>query len=705
VGTTVYPISGEPFKISKAKIRGEVSEGMICAEDEIGLGKSHEGIMVLKTDLLIGTPASEYFKIESDDIFEIGLTPNRADAASHLGVARDLKALYKNAIKPIVVQNFKSDDTSKPVKVTVEDNKACIRYSGLTITGLTVKESPEWLKNRLKSIGLSPINNVVDVTNFILHDLGQPLHAFDLSKVTGNTVIVKTVKEGTEFTTLDKISRKLKSTDLMICNAEEPMCIAGVFGGIKSGVTEQTTSIFLESACFSADSIRRTGINHGLKTDASFRFERGTDPNITVTALQKAALLIKEVAGGKISSDIVDIYPSPVKNFIIETSYKNLDRLIGLKIDRAVIKEILTSLEIQITSESSEGLTLSVPPYRVDVQREADIVEEIIRIYGYDKIEVSEILQTDYLADFPERDKDKLQNRIGQSLSAIGFNEIITNSLTKPAYSESLNKSTTDVVILNKLSEDLAVMRQSLLFSGLEVVAHNINRKQKDVKLFEFGKTYSKGEGKYNEKNYLALFITGNANEESWIEPAKASSFYLLKTAVAQILDKTGISGLTYDKADDKIFEQRVSLVRDKKLVVSFGQVHSKFNKMLDIKQPVFYAEFDFDFLLKNYKTGITYEEISKFPEVRRDLSLVLNKSVNFEEIRKIALQTERKLLREINVFDVYEGKNLGEGKKSYSVSFILQDFEQTLTDKVIDKTMEKLMQTFEKELGAVIRK
>jgi len=705
VGTTVYPTSGEPFKINKAKIRGEVSEGMICAEDEIGLGKSHEGIMVLKTDLPTGTPASEYFKIESDHIFEIGLTPNRADAASHLGVARDLKALFKKPIKPIAVANFKADDTSKPVKVTVEDNKACIRYSGLTITGLTVKESPDWLKNRLKSIGLSPINNVVDVTNFILHDLGQPLHAFDLAKVSGNSVIVKTVAEGTEFTTLDKVSRKLKSTDLMICNAEEPMCIAGVFGGITSGVTEQTNSIFLESACFSADSIRRTGINHGLKTDASFRFERGTDPNITVTALHKAALLIKEVAGGKISSDIVDIYPSPVKNFTIETSYKNLDRLIGLKIDRAVIKEILTSLEIQITSENPEGLTLSVPPYRVDVQREADIVEEIIRIYGYDKIEVSEILQTDYLADFPERDKDKLQNRIGQSLTSIGFNEIITNSLTKPAYSESLNKSATDVVILNKLSEDLAVMRQSLLFSGLEVVAHNINRKQKDVKLFEFGKTYNKGEGKYIEKNYLALFITGNANEESWMEPAKASGFYLLKTAVAQILDKTGISGLTYDKADDTIFEQGINLVRDKKLVVSFGQVHQKFNKMLDIKQPVFYAEFDFDFLLKNYKTGITYEEISKFPEVRRDLSLVLNKSVTFEEIRKISLQTERKLLREINVFDVYEGKNLGEGKKSYSVSFILQDFEQTLTDKVIDKTMEKLMQTFEKELGAVIRK
>jgi phenylalanyl-tRNA synthetase beta chain len=705
VGTTLFPSGGESFKISKAKIRGEVSEGMICAEDEIGLGKSHEGIMILQTELPPGTPASEYFKVESDHIFEIGLTPNRADAASHLGVARDLKALLKRKVNKISLGVFQADANSNPVEIKVEDLKGCIRYSGLSVSGLTVRESPEWLRNRLKSIGLSPINNVVDITNYILHDLGQPLHAFDLSKITGKKVIVKTVSEGTEFITLDNVKRKLRSGDLMICNEKEPMCIAGVFGGIESGVTADTKDIFLESACFSPDYIRKTSMHHGLKTDASFRFERGTDPEMTVYALQKAALLIKEIAGGKISSEITDIYPTPVKNFEIETNYKNIDRLIGIKIERSVIKEILNLLDIQILSENQDQLKLSVPPYRVDVQREADIVEEIIRIYGYDKLEVSERLSINYVADFPENDRDKIQTRISHLLAAEGFNEIISNSLTKPVYADSLSISDENIKILNKLSEDLGVLRQSLLFSGLEAIIYNINRKQNDLRFFEFGKTYHKTGGKYKERNRLALFLTGDVSSESWMEPSKGVNFYTLKYFVSKILDKLGIEDLEYSEGDKSVFSQGINLVKNNKVIVQMGSVQGKLLKVADCRQEVYYADLDLDQLFRLSKTGITYEETSKFPEVRRDLSLVLDKKISFSEIRKLALQTERKLLREINVFDVYEGKNLGEGKKSYSVSFILQDPEQTLTDKVIDKTMEKLMQRFEKELKAIIRK
>lgn len=705
VGAVLYPVGKESFTISKAKIRGEVSEGMICAEDEIGLGSSHEGIIVLNTDLPAGTPASEYFKIESDDVFEIGLTPNRADAASHLGVARDLKALLKRELNKDPLSGFKIDTANNPVKVVVEDTKACPRYSGITISGLKVGESPEWLKNRLKSIGLSPINNVVDITNYILHDLGQPLHAFDLKKVKGKKIVVKKAAEGTAFVTLDKVSRKLSSSDLMICNESEPMCIAGVFGGIESGVTDETTEIFLESACFSSDSIRKTSMQHGLKTDASFRFERGTDPNITVYALKKAAILLKEIAGGTISSDLIDIYPQAVENFTIETTYKNIHRLIGLKIEKNTIKDILTSLEIQILSESEEGLKLSVPPYRVDVQREADIVEEIIRIYGYDKIEVSDRLSTNYLADFPEKDKDSLQLTISHLLSGNGFNEIISNSLTKPAYSQALNLSDTDVVILNKLSEDLGVMRQSLLFSGLEAVLYNINRRQKDLKFYEFGKTYHKSDGKYVEKNQLALFATGNESAESWLTSSEGVNYYYINSIVTKILNKLGIRDITLETSNEGIFSYGVVYKKENKEIGRAGLIQDKLIKLADIKQATFYAELNADLLLKLYKSGLVYEEISKYPEVRRDLSLVLNKKTSFNEIKKIALQTERKLLKDINVFDVYEGENLGKDKKSYSVSFILQDFEQTLTDKVIDKTMERLMSSFEKELGAVIRK
>jgi phenylalanyl-tRNA synthetase beta chain len=707
VGATLYPANGEPFKINKAKIRGEVSEGMICAPDEIGIGHAHEGIIVLDTKLPEGTPASVYFNIQSDHIFEIGLTPNRADAASHLGVARDLKALLKRDLQLKAFENFKEDNNSAKVEIIIENSAACPRYTGLTISNLEVKESPDWLKNHLSSIGLSPINNVVDATNFILHDLGQPLHAFDLDKVKGKKIIVKTLPENTEFITLDNQKRKLGANDLMICNSEEPMCIAGVFGGKTSGVTENTKSIFLESAYFSADYIRKTAMHHGLKTDASFRFERGTDPNMPLYALKKAALLIKEIAGGTISSSPLDIYPVKIENFKIETSYKKIDRLIGKKIEPSLIKEILFNLDIKVTSEIDSNLTLSVPPYRVDVRREADIVEEIIRIYGYDNIETTERLSTSYLADFPQKDKDKLQTLISHLLASRGFSEIITNSLSKASYAEALNSEEKEKVeVLNKLSEELGVLRNSLLFTGLEVLVYNINRKQKDLKLFEFGKTYHKKEaGKYLEKNHLALYLTGNANTETWLTPSVNIDFYYIKSIISDVLLKLNIKDIQLETLNDAVFKTGVSIKKNEKPIVTFGLIQDKAAKLMDIKQETWYADFDMDLLLKLYKKDIVFDEISKYPEVRRDLSLVLDKKVTFSEISKLALQTEKKLLKDINVFDVYEGENIGPDKKSYSISFILQDIEQTLTDKTIDKIMEKLMGSFEKELGAVIRK
>ncbi len=518
VGATLYPAGGEPFKIKKAKIRGEASEGMICAEDEIGLGTSHAGIMVLDTDLPNGTPAAKYFNLEADYILEIGLTPNRADAASHLGVVRDLRALLRRDYQLPSVERFKPG-SGRPVEVIVENTEACPRYSGVSIAGVTVKASPDWLQKRLQSIGLTPINNVVDVTNFVLHELGQPLHAFDADQIAGNVVRVKTLPPGTVFTTLDKQERKLQENDLMICDGNsQPMCIAGVFGGVSSGITEHTTSVFLESACFSPNYVRRTVQHHGLKTDAAFRFERGTDPNGTVYALKRAALLICEVAGGQIASDVVDVYPQPVTDFSVKVGWKNINRLIGKELPKEEIKTILQLLDSKIEGETTEGLNLRVPPYRVDVQREADVVEEILRIYGYDNIELSERMDAAYLAEFPVTDREQLQYKMTQMLASRGFFEIMTNSLTKPAYNQKLGafRSGEDVEILNKLSEDLGVMRQSLLFSGLEVVAHNINRRQLDLKLFEFGKIYYRKEGQYREHTRLSIFLTGDQQAETW---------------------------------------------------------------------------------------------------------------------------------------------------------------------------------------------
>jgi len=704
VNATLYPQGHEPFKIKKAKIRGEVSEGMICAEDELGLGNSHGGIIVLQTDLPNGSPAANYFNLESDWGIEIGLTPNRADGACHLGVARDLKALLNRDIQKKSVKAFKIDNNSRNIKVTVENSTACPRYSSLSISGVTVKASPDWLQNRLKSIGIKPSNNIVDITNYILHGLGQPMHAFDAAAISGNEVIVKTLAEGTKFTTLDEKERKLADTDLMICNKDEGMCIAGVLGGAKSGVTASTQNIFLESAYFSPDYIRRSAQKHQLKTDASFRYERGTDPNITVYALKIAALLIKEIAGGEISSEISDIYPAPIEDFTINVKYTNVDRLIGKAIGNDKIKDILVSLDIQITEETATGFVAIVPPYRVDVQREADIIEEVLRIYGYDNIEINDHLSSSFLSEFPKIDKDGIQMDINRLLGGDGYHEIVTNSLTKTGYAERVESINTDenVNILNYLSEDLNVMRQTMLFQGLEVINRNVKRKQVDLNLFEFGTTYHLINKKYVERQHLALFITGHNISENWQEKNRPLYFHDIMATARKVLNKFGISEFdTTDISDDQ-FSYGLSISINNKAILQVGKVNPKVS---DVKEEVFYADFDWTYLCKRQKTEFKFQPLSKFPEVRRDLSLVIDKAVNFEDIRKLSSKLERNLFKRINVFDVYEGDKIDEGKKAYAISFYLQDQTKTLTDKVIDKTMNRLMQGFERDLGALIRK
>jgi phenylalanyl-tRNA synthetase beta chain len=707
VGAVLYPAgSEEALVLKKSKIRGALSEGMICAEDELGVGTSHDGILVLDTDLPNGTPAADYFGISSDYLIEIGLTPNRADAASHFGVARDLKAVLGRDIKLPNVENFKITDQSLPVAVTVENEEACPRYTGLTISGIKVSDSPEWLTQKLQTIGIRSINNIVDITNYICHELGQPMHAFDADKVTGKQVIVKTVDSGTTFITLDGQERKLSDSDLMICNADSPMCIAGVFGGADSGVTNDTTSIFLESAYFSPIWVRRTAQRFSLKTDSSFRFERGTDPNMPLYALKRAALLILEVAGGFVSSEITDLYPAPIADFRIPMSYRNIDRLIGKGLGNEKIEQILTGLDIKIEDKTESGFTAVVPPYRVDVQREADVIEEILRIYGFGQVELSESLSSDFLSDFPVNDPEKLRMRVAELLAANGFNEMINNSLTKPDYVSLLGEDAANstVKILNYLSEDLSVMRQSLIFSGLEVIGYNINRRQRDLKLFEFGKTYNLINGKYSEKERLAVFLTGNIQDESWIAKSKETVFHDLAAVVSKVLSSMKIRSAEKQEADPAIFQYGLTLTLNKKPLVTFGLLKASIIKKTDVKAPVLYADFDWEYLVRQYDSAVQYREVSKFPEVRRDLSVVVDKKVTFEELRQVAYKTEKQLLRSVNVFDVYEGANL-EGRKSYSISFILQDDQQTLTDKVIDKSMSRLISTYERELNAVIRK
>lgn len=713
-GTTLYPAAGEPFAIKSAKIRGELSEGMICAEDEIGLGENHAGIIVLPRDARTGSPAAELYNIQSDHVLEIGLTPNRADAASHLGVARDVRAATSRGIRWPSVDNFKVDNNELVIPVSVENTEACPRYSALTISGITVKESPQWLQNRLRSIGLSPINNIVDITNFVLHEAGQPLHAFDAGGITGNRVVVKTLPAGTKFTTLDNKERTLLSSDLMICNsgtdnpgAEEGMCLAGVFGGSRSGITSATKNIFLESAFFSPAYIRKTALHHQLKTDASFRFERGTDPNITVYALKRAAMLMKEIAGGSISSDIVDVYPEKITNRLVSVRDKNVNRLIGKQIPRNEIHGILKRLDIEVMDGDDDGYTVSVPPYRVDVMQEADIVEEILRIYGFNNIELSHTAKTDFMAEFPPKNIDRYKRTIGEFLVANGFYEIWTNSLTNQSYQEKrqLRFEGDTIQILNKLSEEQGILRQTMLFTGLEVCAYNINRKQKDLKLFEWGKVYWRQGGKYVEKEKLALYITGNLETENWQHKVQPAGYYDLAQHIHNLLQKTGVREVKQEAHSDQLFDYAARLTLQDRELGKAGRVKSALLKDFGIKQEIFFAELDTSLLFSRANPKLVIQEVAKFPEVKRDLSLVLDAPVIFDEIRSLVLHTEKRLIKSIGVFDVYEGENIPKGKKAYALSFTLQDESKTLTDEEIEGAMQRLIAAFEGKLGAVIRK
>ncbi|WP_406683624.1 phenylalanine--tRNA ligase subunit beta [Seonamhaeicola sp. MEBiC1930] len=711
IGTTLYSPEGESWKIKKGKIRGEESYGMICAEDELGLGQSHDGIMVLDEDLKVGTPCADIFDIENDHVFEIGLTPNRADAMSHLGTARDLKAglLQKDVNLELItpsVSSFRVDNRMLKMDVDVINKDLAPRYCGVTINGLKVKESPSWLQNRLKAIGLAPINNIVDATNYVLHELGQPLHAFDAVKISGNKVEIKTLKKGTKFVTLDGVERELHEDDLMICDAEKPMCIAGVFGGEHSGVTETTTSIFLESAYFNPVSIRKSAKRHGLNTDASFRFERGIDPNVTEYALKRAALLIQELAGGEITSDIVDIYPNKIEDFQVRLSFDNAKKLIGEEIPRETIKSILTSLEIKVNNVTEAGLGLTVPAYRNDVQREADVIEEVLRVYGYNNIGTTKKLNAS-ISSTSKFDDHKIQNVVSNQLVAQGFYEIMANSLTTTKYielSEQLKKEH-NVSILNHLSTDLGVLRQSLLFSGLEAVSYNINRKQDNLKLFEFGKTYHQYGDTREEFKHLSVFVTGNRSQERWTSTVQKSDFFYLKGTITSILERLGLSRYKVYPVKNDVFNEGVSLSLGKNKLVDFGLVNKRVLKHFGISQNVLFADFNWDNILDMVRhNNIKFKDIPKYPAVRRDFALLLDESVSFEDIDRIASQTEKQLLKDVDLFDVYQGKNLPKGKKSYAVSFTLQDENKTLTDKQIDKIMNKLQANFEKQLGAELR-
>ena len=719
VGTTLYDGDAE-FKIKKSKIRGEVSEGMICAEDEIGLGASHDGIMVLDPSAIPGTPASEYFKIESDFVLEVDLTANRIDAASHIGVARDLAA-YINQKHPISyhrpsVEAFKVDNHSLPIPVEVLNPAACPRYSGVTVSNVTVKESPEWLKNNLKLIGLKPINNIVDVTNFVLFETGQPLHAFDAAEIKGGKVVVRTAEAGSKFVTLDGVEREMHPDDLMICNDSSAMCIAGVFGGLGSGVKDTTTSIFIESAWFDSVYIRKTARRHTLSTDASFRFERGTDPNGTIYALKRAALLIKEVAGGEISSEIVDVYPNPVAGFQVDLSYANVKRLIGADLGKETIKQILGALEIRIENETETGLSLLVPPYRVDVTRECDVIEDILRIYGYNNIELPTQVNAS-LQYSVKPNPTKLRNLIAEMLTAQGFNEIWSNSLTKTSYYENNSALPIEstVKLFNPLSNDLGSMRQTLLYGGLESIAHNANRKNPDLRLYEFGNCYffngiSLKENpvrNYREEEHLGVFISGDKEAANWSISANKTSFFLLRSYAENILKRLGFSviNLKSEGFSNELISEGVQYFINGKKLVEFGVVSAKTLKAFGIENPVYFADFSMDAVfveLKNNK--VVFAELPKYPEVRRDLALLLDKTVQFNQLRDLAFRSERKLLQSVDLFDVYEGKGVPEGKKSYALSYILRNDEMTLNDKQIEKIMQKFVSTYERELGAQLR-
>ncbi|CAN5402718.1 phenylalanine--tRNA ligase subunit beta [soil metagenome] len=713
-GAKLFPTKGEPFEIKKSKIRGENSEGMICAEDEIGLGESHAGIMILPENTVVGTPAGEYFSVSTDFIFEIGLTPNRADAASHLGVSRDLKALLGKeapvALKMPDISNYKKFTAESEITVDVRDDEGCIRYSGLHLKNIIVKDSPLWLKNRLKSIGIRPINNIVDITNYIMHDLGQPLHAFDADKIQGNTIIVGSLPTGTLFTTLDNVERKLNGTELMISDEKGGLCIAGVFGGVGSGVTENTTSVFLESACFNPVRVRKSAKAHSLHTDSSFRFERGTDPEMTVFALQRAAVLIQELADGVAASEIIDIYPVKIPANRIYLSFEYLKSISGDDIPRPEVIRILKDLQIAIVEDESDWLLLEVPAFKVDVTRPADIVEEILRIYGYNTIGLPKKMSIS-LTHFTKPDAEEILSTLSGWLVDNGFNEILTNSLTKVSNLVVLPtaKGTEAVQVLNPLSSDLGILRHQMMQTGLESIAYNINRRQQELRFFETGKTYLKAGSKYIEQRFLSIWITGARNAEFWKGKTPDFDIYYLKSVIFSLLESVGIklaSNVSIKEIENIAYSQGLSCEIGGKLIAQFGVVGKNVLKSADISQPVLYAEIHLAELMKLVPvTDEQAPEPPKFPEVRRDLSMLLDRKVNYAEVEKIAFATEPSLLRAVNLFDVYEGEKIGADKKSYALSFILRDNEATLQDKKIDTVMEKLMAQFEQKLGAIIRR
>lgn len=723
LGTKLYD-GDQCFTIKKSKLRGIESNGMICAEDEIGIGTSHDGIIVLPADVVPGTLAKDYYNIQSEYVLEVDITPNRADACSHYGVARDLYAwLVQNGRQAQLtrpsVDAFQVDNHDLDIRIEVENAEACPRYAGVAIKNVCVKESPEWLQNKLRLIGVRPINNIVDITNYILHAYGQPMHCFDADKIKGGKIVVKTCPEGTKFVTLDEVERTLNERDLMICNAEEPMCIAGVFGGMDSGTTETTKDVFLESAYFHPTWVRKTARRHGLSTDASFRFERGIDPNITLYALKAAALLVKELAGGEIASDIKDCYPAPIADFPVQLDYAYVNALIGKEIPAETVKSIVTSLEMKIVSETAEGLSLLVPPYRVDVQRPCDVVEDILRIYGYNNVEIPTSLKSS-LSVKGETDRSvKLQNLVSEQLVGCGFHEILNNSLTAAAYYEGLEtfKPENLVRVMNPLSNDLNVMRATLLFGGLESIQHNANRQNADLRFFEFGNCYhfhaerrnpEKVLAAYSEELHMGLWLTGKRVSNSWAHPDEDASVYELKAYVLNIFRRLGVNfgTLVFGNLTDDIYSVAISVhTRGGKLLATFGSLHKKLLKAFDISGPVYYADLNWKELMKAVKNvAVTYKELSKFPAVKRDLALLIDKAVQFADIEKVAYETERKLLKSVELFDVYEGKNLEAGKKSYAVSFLLQDENATLNDKQIDKVMQKLIANLQNKVGAKLR-
>lgn len=725
IGTKLYDGDKE-FVIKKSKIRGEESFGMICAEDEIGVGASHDGIIVLPTDTPVGLPAAAYYKVETDHVLEVDITPNRVDATSHYGVARDLAAYLQQRGTPVALQRpstegFGMDDPSPAIVIESVDSEGCPRYSGLTIRGVTVRESPEWLRCRLTAIGLRPINNVVDVTNYVLHELGQPLHAFDAAKIAGSRIQVRTMPTGTPFTTLDGIERTLTADDLMICDAEKPMCIGGVFGGLDSGVTASTTDVFLESACFNPTWIRRTARRFGLSTDASFRFERGLDPNGTIEVLKRAALLIREVTGGRITGEIQDVYPNKVEPYAVDITFRKIDETIGQAIPPETVKSILRSLEIEIAHETPEGLSLRVPVYRIDVRRDVDVIEDILRIYGYNNVAFDDRVQSTLSYRTPTDRSQRLESLISEQLCGAGFHEIMNNSLTRRANYEGLATMPADacVTLMNPLSADLNVMRQTLLFGGLQTIAHNINHKQRNLRFFEFGNCYTRhAEGPsaeadtplkgFEEEHRLGLWLSGTRTENSWLHADEQTSVYELKAYVENILRRLGVDEKKTVRRtfSNEIYSSGMTIeTAAGRTLATFGIVDRRIARQADIDTEVSFAELSWTALMKETRQATTvFSEIPKFPEVRRDLALLVDTAVTFAQIEQTAAETDRKLLRRVVLFDVYEGKNLPAGKKSYAVSFYLQDAERTLTDRRIDDLMAKLRRNLESKLGAQLR-